>query len=235
VTGGGSVAVTRLTFSHARLASAWRHVGEALHDATDTEAVIEDLKRLALAQRVGGVPELERAAAGIDDPFLRRAASALLESTDAVEVEATLAGEVRARLAEGEAARHVVLTLGKLFPAFGLIGTLLGLVSLLRGLDGADLVAMSGALGHAVLTTLYGAVLANVFALPLATKLQTHNARRAVVLDMIVAGAVLVHREEYPSAVERVLRAYVGIEPTGPRHVHTQAERPRPALARRAA
>jgi chemotaxis protein MotA len=234
VTVGGTLAVTRLTFSRVRLASAWRHVGEALHDETDTETVIADLKRLALAQRVGGVPELERAAAGIADPFLGRAADALLEATDAAELEATLTGEVRARLAEGEAARHVMLTLGKLFPAFGLIGTLLGLVSLLRGLDGADLVTMSGALGHAVLTTLYGAVLANVLALPLATKLQAHNGRRAVVMDMIVAGAVLVHRAEYPSAVERVLRAYAG-EPLPERHAPTQIERPRPALARRAA
>lgn len=209
ITVGGACGVTWATFSRERLASAWRHLSDALDDTTDPEAVIGGLKQLARANRMGGELELERAATDLAEPFLRRAVPAILEARDAVELEGILTGEMRGRLAEAEAARHVVLTLGKLFPAFGLIGTLLGLVVLLRSLDGADFVTMSGALGHAVLTTLYGAILSNVCALPLATKLQTHIARRSLVMEMVVAGALMVQRSEYPTTVERVLRAWV--------------------------
>lgn len=226
ITVGGASAVTWATFSRPRLVSTLRHVAEALDEGPDPEVLIAELKQLARAQRLGGAPEVERYAPNVSDPFLRRAVPALLEARDTTELEGMLTGEMRGRIAEAEAARHVVLTLGKLFPAFGLIGTLLGLVVLLRSLDGASFVTMSGALGHAVLTTLYGAILSNVCALPLATKLQSYIARRAVVMEMVVAGLLLVRREEYPTTVERVLRAWAAAPlaldasaPSGVEHV----------------
>jgi chemotaxis protein MotA len=159
-----------------------------------------------------GPRALERATAAVTDGFVRRAILLGIESLDADgdELWRRLAGEARARLADIEASRQVLVTLGKLFPAFGLIGTLLGLALLMRRLGGADVAAIGPGLAIAVLTTLYGAVLSNVVALPLATRLQTYLASETVRLEMIIEGAVLVQRLEYPSRVERVLRAYTG-------------------------
>jgi flagellar motor component MotA len=97
-----------------------------------------------------------------------------------------------------------------------LIGTLIGLVLLMRNLAGADLKSIAPGLGIAVLTTLYGAVLSNVVVLPLATKLQMHVGRRALVMQMIIEGTLLLQRREYPSRIERALRAYIGM-PLGAR------------------
>lgn len=212
ITIGGGIGVTGMTFSRERLARAWQLVQAALAAPSDPEHVIADLKQLGRIHRVEGVPALERAGAEMDDPFLRTAIGLAVEGRDEDELVAALHGEVRRQAAEGESARQVVLLLGKLFPAFGLIGTLIGLAHLLRNLGTAtSLAAIGPGLGVAVTTTLYGAVLANVVVLPLATKLHAHLERRATLMQMIIDGTLLVQRKEYPTRIERMLRSALAL------------------------
>lgn len=211
VTIGGTLGVAVVTFPRARLESTFRLVEAALAEPADPRELVVTLRRLGRIHRVDGPIALERAAAGLrDDPFLRRAIVLALECDDQEELEELLLGEAQGRAAEGEAARHVLATLGKLFPAFGLIGTLIGLALLLRNLSGADVAAIGPGLGIAVLTTLYGAVLSNVVVLPLATRLQAHLARETLRCQMIIDGVLLIARQEFPTRIERVLRAYLG-------------------------
>lgn len=219
LTAGGAIAVTWATFSTAGLRATSRHLGEALTPESaleDIGALIPRFRRFARVQRADGAPALERAVADDCDPFLRRAIALAVDTQDREELEDTLMAEARRQVADGEAARHVLSTLGKLCPAFGLMGTLIGLVLLLRGLTDSDVASMGSALGLAVQTTLYGVILSNVVVIPLATKLQTHLAQRALVLQMIVEGTVLLHRDEHPLRIERALRAYMvsDTEPT---------------------
>ncbi len=207
ITLGGGIGVTTLTFSRVRLVSAWEMVKVALAATDEREEIVATFKRLARVHRVEGAPALERAAEASPDPFVRSAIGFAVDGRDSEELLALLAGEVRRHEAEGESARQVILMLGKLFPAFGLIGTLIGLALLLRNLGTAtSLAAIGPGLGIAVTTTLYGAVLANVVVLPLATKLQAHLDRRHAVMQMIIDGTLMVQRKEYPTRIERVLR-----------------------------
>jgi len=210
VTIGGTLGVAVVTFPRARLESTFRLVEAALAEPADLRELVVMLRRLGRIHRVDGPVVLERAAAGLSDPFLRRAIVLALECDDQEELEELLLGEAQGRAAEGEAARHVLATLGKLFPAFGLIGTLIGLALLLRNLSGADVAAIGPGLGIAVLTTLYGAILSNVVVLPLATRLQAHLARETLRCQMIIDGVLLIARQEFPTRIERVLRAYLG-------------------------
>lgn len=218
ITVGGTFAVTWVTFPRRRIASAWWHVAALLHEQPgseelETETTIAMLKRLARIYRVDGGPALERAANELNDPFLTTAIERTLEYADTDELRDALLGEARRAAAEGEAARTVLLTLGKLFPAFGLIGTLIGLALLLPQVGTGNLAAAGPNLGIAILTTLYGAILSNVVVLPLATKLAASLARRWLVLQMIVLGAELIHRREYPTRIERALRSFAGLAP----------------------
>jgi len=211
ITIGGALGVVTLTFSRERLASARQHLQAALvPDADEAETMLLAFRRLARAHRLDGPLGLERAAQGIEDPFLARAVTLILESEEGEDIGAILLGEARARASDIEAARQVVLTLGRLFPAFGLIGTLIGLALLLRNLSGGNFASVAPGLGIAVLTTLYGSVMANVVILPLATRLQAQAAREALRLEMVIAGVLLLRQREYPSRIERVLRAYLG-------------------------
>ncbi len=230
ITIGGGIGVTAMTFSRERVARAWTLVQAALDPPADPEEIVATLKRLARIHRVDGVLALERAAAQITDPFLRNAVELATDGRDEETLEAALLGEVRRQAAEGEDARHVVLLLGKLFPAFGLIGTLIGLAHLLHRLGTAtSLAAIGPGLGVAVTTTLYGAVLANVVVLPLATKLHAHIDRRQTAMQIVIDGMRMVHRKEYPTRIEQLLRGAFALPTTGV---------PRPAalsLAERAA
>jgi chemotaxis protein MotA len=215
VTVGGALGVAWVTFSREGLANAWRYLGMALEeDEFDGTGVIETLKRLARVYRLEGVRALESATATVEDPLLRRAIGLSFECEDEDELTDALLAEARVRAAEGEAARHVLVTLGKLFPAFGLIGTLIGLALLLRNLASADVAAIGPGLGMAVLTTLYGAVLSNVVVLPLATKLQTHLAHERLRIQMVIEGALLLQHKEFPTRIERTLRRYVAAAPS---------------------
>jgi chemotaxis protein MotA len=201
-----------MTFSRQRIGRAWALVQAALGKPDDPEEVIVTLKRLGRIHRLEGMPAVERAGLQAADPFLRTAITLAAEGRDESELAAVLQGEVRRQAAEGDGARQVVLLLGKLFPAFGLIGTLIGLAHLLRSLGAAtSLAAIGPGLGIAVTTTLYGAVLANVVVLPLATKLHAHLERRLLVMHMIIDGTLMVQRREYPTRIERVLRGALAL------------------------
>lgn len=218
ITVGGTFAVAWMTFPSRRLLATWKQVIDLLREPAEdddrtVEATIAELKRLARVYRVEGGPALDRAAREQRDPFVRMAIERSLEYADADELRDALLGEARRAAAEGEAARAVLLTFGKLFPAFGLIGTLIGLALLLPDVGAGNLAAAGPSLGISILTTLYGAVLSNVVVLPIATKLASSLGRRWLVLQMVVLGAELIHRREYPTRVERALRSYAGLAP----------------------
>jgi chemotaxis protein MotA len=228
ITIGGGLGVTCMTYSRDRIARAWAFVQTSLAEPEDPESVIAELKRLGRIHRIEGLPALDRAGLEADDPFLRAAIGFATDGREAEELEAVLYGEMRRTVADGESARHVVLMLGKLFPAFGLIGTLVGLAHLLRNLgEATNLAAIGPGLGIAVTTTLYGAVLANVVVLPLAAKLHAHLERRQATMQMIIDGTLMVQRKEYPTQIERVLRGAFAMPmaPARPASPLTLAER----------
>ncbi|MCC6764497.1 MAG: MotA/TolQ/ExbB proton channel family protein [Deltaproteobacteria bacterium] len=216
ITIGGGLGVTAMTFSRERIARAWQLVQAALEEPADPEDILATLKRYARIHRLEGAPALERAAAQADDPFLCAAIMLATEGRDDEGLAGALAGEVRRASVEGENARQVVLLLGKLFPAFGLIGTLIGLAHLLHNLGNAtNLAAIGPGLGIAVTTTLYGAVLANVVVLPLATKLHAHLDRRHATMQLIADGTLMVQRKEYPTRIEQMLRGAFALPTRG--------------------
>ncbi len=232
ITVGGALGVTRVTFSGDVIRAAWERLDAALGRRDDGEEALERLissfKRLARIHRVEGARALDRASRGEPDEFLRCAVQRALECSEAHEVRESLYGEARVRASEGERARSVLLTLGRLFPAFGLIGTLIGLVMVLRGLGGEQaLENVAPALGVTVLTTLYGAILANVVVLPLATKLQDDLAREALSMQVVIHGAEMLFDREYPTRIERALRTHAGLpaveESLGVTVLHEQA------------
>jgi chemotaxis protein MotA len=229
ITIGGGIGVTAMTFSRERIWRAWELVQAALGEPGDPEAIVADLKRLARIHRLEGVPALERAGEQVADVFLRTAIGLATDGREEDELEAALIGEVRRQTNEGETSRQVVLLLGKLFPAFGLIGTLIGLAHLLHNLGTAtSLAAIGPGLGIAVTTTLYGAVLANVVVLPLATKLHAHLERRQTIMQIVIDGTLMVQRKEYPTRIEQMLRGAFGLPTESPRRAPI-------ALAERAA
>lgn len=220
ITVDGTLAVTVFTFSWQRV----RELGRTLYDLSTheqqvPEARIAEITRLTHLYQGGGIRGLENQEPRIHDPFLRLGVRMVVDLRKEREIQNSLEQEFLSFFRRYEAAMQILLIVGKLLPAFGLIGTLIGLVLLLRQIPTLEPHTLPSAFSLAVLTTLYGALLANVFVLPLAAKLQSFEQEREAVMRLSLEGVVLLARGEPPTTIEHRLRSLLLSSP--PEQGHT--------------
>jgi chemotaxis protein MotA len=137
------------------------------------------------------------------EPFLRRAMNLVIDGTPGEEVERIMLREAEATMARHAKSAGVLRRAGEVAPAMGLIGTLVGLVQMLGNLQ--DPSAIGPAMAVALLTTFYGAVLANMVFLPLANKLERNSSLEAAVSQIYAQGTASIARQENPRRLETVL------------------------------
>jgi chemotaxis protein MotA len=208
ITVGGALGVVFLSYRLERLldlATLLRASFTARSEADEQRAA--ELKRLARLYRMQGSRGLEAQEKAIADPFLRAAVASLVDLDTPEEMRDRMESAAEEIAGRYRAAHQILLTLGRLFPAFGLIGTLIGLVSLLRHMSISEPDALTASFGLAIMTTLYGVVLANAVVLPLAAKLQTAAEDRAAALRVVSDWGVALARGAGAAAVARRLGA----------------------------
>ena len=171
---GGALGVTYCSYSKAQLGGLWDAIGElfAKHRRTVSEHAHE-LDRLTELFRLHGIRGLENQERHLPDRFLRYGVSLLVDLHNHEQIRLRLEHELARVGAAAEINRQILTTLGKLLPSFGLIGTLIGMVLMLSRVAASQPEGLPAALGLAVLTTLYGAVFANVLVLPLLARIQS--------------------------------------------------------------
>ena len=206
MTVGGALSVVLISYPTERLIDLVRLLRASFtKEKQSREELAQELKRMARLYRLNGSRALEAQENAIADPFLKRAVALLvdLESEQEIcEQMETAAEEISARYRSGE---QILATLAKLFPAFGLIGTLIGLVMLMREMATQPPEALTASFGLAIMTTLYGAVLANAVVLPLAAKLQAAGEEREAAMRLVFEWVLALARGAAPSKVERAL------------------------------
>jgi chemotaxis protein MotA len=189
---GGALAVTCFSYSPTHLRDLTRAI-EALFSRRpeSLKEHLEQLLRLTHLFRLKGLRGLEGQERHLTDPFLRQGVGMLIDLQRKEIIQTRLERELAEVLSCQEISRQILITLGKLLPSFGLIGTLTGLVLLLKNVSDQNVSALPAALSLAVLTTLYGAVLANVVVAPLAARLHAaaveNEAKMRLTFDWIMA------------------------------------------------
>ncbi len=169
----------------------------------DMQASIQLLAELSARARRDGLLSLEEAGENAEDPFLGRGLRMMADGQDPAAIESVLYDEI-AKIDE----RHreciaVFEGIGDFAPAMGLIGTLIGLVQMLQQMD--DPAAIGPAMAVALLTTFYGALLANLIGIPLANKLKKRNAEEIAHKELVAAGMLAILSGENPRfMVERL-------------------------------
>ena len=205
---GGSLAVTGFTYSRRQwldLANALRALFKEKRPSA-TERIAE-LARLTRLYRLKGVRGLEGQERFIRDPFLKGGVALLVDCRKEDEVRAQLQRRLAETLGEQEIARQILQTLGRLLPAFGLIGTLIGMILVLRNFSDLDLRALPTALSLAVLTTLYGALLANVVVAPLAARLQAVAVEKELIMRLTADWLLALLAGDVAGQIESKLQA----------------------------
>lgn len=115
---------------------------------------------------------------------------------------------------------QILYTMATFAPAFGMLGTLFGLVHMLSGLGNSGLNEIGGTMAFAMITTVYGIILSNLFFKPLAIKMERQITHRITQLNVLMEGVVQVYQRRHPTQIHETLEAYysqhqTSMEPTG--------------------
>lgn len=171
------------------------------------EELIRTMVGLSETARREGILALQSQVESIDNRFLANGLQMVVDGTDAETVKTLMQYEMDAIDQRHTEGKQVVDLLGKYAPAYGMIGTLVGLVIMLQNMD--DPKAIGPGMAVALLTTLYGAIFANMFCIPLADKLSTRHDQEMLSLTIAQAGILGIQSGDNPRVLEMKLAAFL--------------------------
>ncbi len=183
------------------------------------DKLIEDLVSYAEIARRDGILSLENTTKEIEDAFIVRGIQMAVDGTDPELIEQIMDTELENLVERHEAGRGMLEALGRYAPSFGMIGTLIGLVIMLVNLD--DPSKLGPGMAVAILTTLYGVIIANAIALPLADRLEQRSAEEVLYKTIIIKGVMAIQSGDNPRIVEQKLRTFL---PPGQRSAEEDQE-----------
>ncbi len=206
---GGTLAVVIACYP--KLAKSFpKHIKIMLRaQAFDPNVYVEQLVELAQIARKNGLLALEEKANDQADPFFKQAIMLIVDANDPDRVRSILENDI-----EQTSARHQEVVAmyergSNAAPAFGMIGTLIGLINMLKGLDGADMESLGPNMSVALITTFYGSFLAHVIFNPIAANLTARDEEEILCRQIIVEGIMAIQSGENPKFLRERLLTFV--------------------------
>ncbi len=203
---GGTILVTMMKFSLSQFLSAASIAVKAfLHKPSEPVQLIEKAVELAKTARQGGLLALEDAE--VPDDFMKNGLGLLIDGHPADIVRAMLTKDKNLTLQRHNDGQDIFKAIGDVGPAMGMIGTLIGLVQMLANMD--DPKQIGPAMAIALLTTLYGAILATMFALPIADKLGMRSREENIIKSLVIDALLAIQGGQNPRVIESMLETYL--------------------------
>lgn len=208
ITIGGTFSATLISYPLPKFINSLKTIRYIFKEANyDAGGVIHQIIDLANIARKEGLLALEEAVQSLDDEFLKKGILLIVDGTDPELVRNILETElafIDGRHRESQSFWETIASLG---PAWGMIGTLIGLVNMLQKLDNPDMIGPSMAV--ALLTTLYGSLLANLLANPIANKLKIRSDEEILLKEVMIEGLLSIQAGENPRIIEEKLKAFL--------------------------
>ena len=202
----GSLLVVMMKFTLGQFLGAGKVAAKAFMFKMDKpEDVIELVVELADAARKGGLLSLE--GKEIPNEFLAKGIQLLIDGHDGDVVKTLMTKDRNLAVERHTTGFSVFSSLGDVAPAMGMIGTLIGLVAMLSNMD--DPKSIGPAMAVALLTTLYGAMLGNMVAIPFADKCKLRAAEEHQIKSMIIDALLAIQAGQNPRVIETMLRTYL--------------------------
>jgi chemotaxis protein MotA len=202
----GSLAVVLMRSSLSDFIGAAALAGKAFANKVDKpEDLIEKVVELATIARKDGMIALE--SQEVSNPFLNKGMSMLVDGQDGAAIKSALSTEAGMAIRRAKAGGSIFESWGDFAPAMGMIGTLVGLVQMLANMG--DPKSIGPAMAVALLTTLYGAVIANMIAFPIMQKLEQRSEADAVNNELIIKSLIFISEGGNPRVMEGMLYSYL--------------------------
>ncbi|HWE92535.1 MAG TPA: MotA/TolQ/ExbB proton channel family protein [Tepidisphaeraceae bacterium] len=206
---GGSLGAAMLSMPLHNITGAVGYMKKwLLNKHAHIEHLIKEMVDYAETARRDGVLALETVAREAPDAFLRRGLQLTIDGTDPEIIERILRIEIDAMTERHKHGKHLFHTLAKFGPGFGLMATLIAQVAMFRHLDG-DASVIGKALAIALTGTLYGCMLQNLVAGPIAEKLSLRSHEEAFAKEIILQGVLSIQAGNNPRVVEMQLMSFL--------------------------
>ncbi len=205
---GGTMTVTFLCFPVSYLKRMIRVLRNGFFaKEKNVQQLIEDLVSYAEVARRDGILSLENVTKDISDTFIVGGIQMAVDGTDPELIEQIMETELENLMDRHAVGKSVFEAMGKYGPAFGMIGTLVGLVIMLQNMG--DPSKLGPGMAVALITTFYGALIANAFALPLADRLGRRSAEEVLYKTIIIKGVMAIQSGDNPRIVEQKLKTFL--------------------------
>ena len=208
---GCTLFIVAASFPGSMLKAMPKHFGIILKTKVfDPMHYIEQLVELAQIARKNGLLSLEEKANEQTDPFFKQAIMLIVDANDQDKVRAILENDIECMNARHEDAAAMYDKASSVAPAFGMVGTLVGLINMLKSMDvegGAG--DLGGAMGTALMTTLYGCIMAHMVFGPVAQLLRGRDEEEVLCKQIIVEGVMAIQAGENPKALKERLLTYM--------------------------
>ncbi|HOJ09976.1 MAG TPA: motility protein A [Clostridiales bacterium] len=208
---GGGIASTLISYRIKEVTRIFQVVGSAFsRKEVDLESTIRLLVELSQKARREGLLALESEQDNIEDSFIRRSVQLIVDGVEPEMIKESLDLELDNMALRHERGQSLFRTMAVLFPAWGMIGTLIGLINLLKALDKPENIGPAMAL--ALVTTLYGSLLAHFICNPIANKLSLKSKEEIQQKEMIIEGILSIQAGENPRIMEHKLKTFLSSE-----------------------
>ena len=206
IVGGGTIMVVLMKFPLSNMLSAFKVAAKAFFNKSeDPQKLIEEGVALAQVARKEGVLGLENQE--ISNPFLKRGIQLCVDGHEPEFVRGMLTKDINLTIERHETGQAIFKAIADVAPAMGMIGTLIGLVQMLSSMD--DPKKIGPAMAVALLTTLYGAIIANAFAMPIADKLAHRTKEERLNKSLILEAINGIQEGINPRVMEELLKTYL--------------------------
>ena len=209
---GGTIGAVLMQFSLAQFLGAFKVAMQALfHEVSSPIELIDTTLDLANVARKSGLLALEEKDTG--NSFYQMGIQMLVDGHEPQIVRQTMVSEMNLTVERHERGQKIFKAIGDVAPAMGMIGTLIGLVQMLSSMD--DPKSIGPAMAVALLTTLYGAMIANMFAIPVSEKLGLRSGEEKMIKSMIIDSVAGIQEGRNPRVIEGMLKTYLPVSKRG--------------------
>lgn len=208
ITFGGAFAATLINFPLPKVIGTFGVVRKAFtNQDKDYLSLFQRLSDFAVRARRDGILGLESEVEELEDVFMQKGLRMAVDGNAAEVIEAVLEQDIDSMVERHEVGHGIFQAIGSYAPAFGMIGTLIGLIQMLRNLEDPSSIGLGMAV--ALLTTMYGAMIANMIALPIAGKLEQRTKEEVAIRRMVLQGILSIQQGDSPRVAQEKLRSYM--------------------------
>lgn len=205
---GGTFAATLVNFPMGDVIGVMKVTQKVMkEELMPSSKYIDQIVDISKKARTNGLLAIEEDLNNVDEDFMRVTLQHVVNGTENEDLSKLMDAELAIMTQRHKIGQRMYLAMGTYAPAFGMIGTLIGLIQMLQHLD--DPASVGPGMAMAMITTFYGALFANLFFLPMAGKLKQRSEQEIQFKEMLLMGVMAIQAEESPRVIQSKLVTYL--------------------------